>query len=117
MKVLVCGGRDCQEVDLIHKTLNAIHAEGPITLLIHGAAKGADWWAGQWAVSNGIDVCTFPANWAHHGKPAGPRRNTVMLLYSEPNLVVAFPGGSGTADMVKKAKAGGFTVMEVGVGA
>jgi hypothetical protein len=32
----------------------------------------------------------------------------------KPDLVVAFPGGRGTANMVKQARAAGVAVMEVG---
>jgi hypothetical protein len=37
-----------------------------------------------------------------------------MLEYG-PDLVVAFPGGRGTADMVRRAKAAGCEVLEVTV--
>jgi hypothetical protein len=54
------------------------------------------------------------AEWNRHGNKAGPIRNATMLAMKPPvKLVVAFPGGSGTADMVAKAKAAGLEVMEV----
>jgi len=55
----------------------------------------------------------FLANWRTHGKAAGPIRNQQMLDEGRPHLVVAFPGGTGTADMVRRAKAAGVPVMEV----
>jgi len=42
---------------------------------------------------------------------AGPERNAAMLGLG-PDLVVAFPGGSGTAGMVRLAKAAGVEVIE-----
>jgi phosphoribosylformylglycinamidine (FGAM) synthase-like amidotransferase family enzyme len=36
-----------------------------------------------------------------------------MLDESMPHLVIAFPGGRGTADMVKRSKAAGVHVLEV----
>jgi hypothetical protein len=36
-----------------------------------------------------------------------------MLGQGHPDLVVAFPGGRGTADMVRRANAAGVRVMEV----
>lgn len=36
-----------------------------------------------------------------------------MLSEGKPSLVVAFPGGEGTADMVRKARAAGVEVVEV----
>lgn len=53
-------------------------------------------------------------SWKDHGKAAGPIRNQLMLDDFKPDLVVAFPGGKGTADMVKKAQDAGVTVILVG---
>lgn len=51
----------------------------------------------------------FPRS-ATNGKAAGPIRNQRMLDEGKPDLVVAFPGGRGTADMVRRAKAAGVPV-------
>jgi hypothetical protein len=53
------------------------------------------------------------ALWEFHCKAAGPIRNGNMLLLSKPDLVVAFPGGSGTVGMCKKAYAQSIPVIEV----
>lgn len=37
-----------------------------------------------------------------------------MLDEGKPDLVVVFPGGTGTADMVRRAKKAGVEVIEVG---
>lgn len=92
--------------------MNMIHTETPITMVIQGGATGADWLAKYWARSHGIKDVEFKADWGK-GRSAGPKRNAVMLANSEPDLVVAFPGGAGTADMVKKAKNAGIRVIEV----
>jgi len=43
----------------------------------------------------------FPqGEWDELGKKAGPLRNQRMLDEGKPDLVVAFPGGGGTKDMV-----------------
>jgi len=52
------------------------------------------------------------ANWAELGRKAGPIRNQQMLDEGKPNLVVAFPGGRGTADIVRRARAAGIEVVE-----
>ena len=44
------------------------------------------------------------ADWAKYGPVAGPIRNQDMLDLHRPKMVIAFPGGKGTADMVKRAK-------------
>lgn len=111
MKVLVCGGRDFDDAQFVWSSLRAAHAKRPITLLIHGAAPGADLLAEQWAGATGVNYAAVPALWAMHGKAAGPRRNRAMLLL-EPDGVIAFPGGKGTADMVAAAEAAGIKVWQ-----
>lgn len=81
-------------------------------LVIHGDAPGADSLAGWWAEVRGAQNVRCPANWRLHGRKAGPMRNTAMLALN-PDLVVAFPGGTGTADMVSKATARGIKLKRV----
>jgi hypothetical protein len=102
MKVLVCGGRDYANFAFMCDVLDPIR-EGGISRIIHGGARGADSLAGRYAAMHGIEVEVYPADWEKHGKSAGPKRNAEMLAQSKPHLVVAFPGGKGTADMVKRA--------------
>jgi hypothetical protein len=83
------------------------------TLIIHGAAKGADTLAGRWAKEFNIPVLVFPADWKKYGRRAGPIRNAQMLSEGKPNLVVAFPGGRGTANMVGLSQKAGVPVYAV----
>jgi hypothetical protein len=128
MKVLVCGGRKFNDEALVNRVLGNIHSTENITLLIHGRATGADQLAGKWAKRNGVEVEEHAAKWSDLSHPdavirtrkdgtqydalAGLRRNSAMLERC-PKLVVAFPGGSGTADMVHKARLEFITVIEV----
>ena len=105
MKVLVCGGRDYDDDVTAFEVLDKIHAETPITAIIHGCAQGADYIAGWWARKNNIPEIRYPAKWGEHGRAAGPIRNQEMLDKEHPDLVVAFPGGRGTDDMKKRALA------------
>lgn len=50
---------------------------------------------------------------ARLGRAAGPMRNKQMLEEGKPDLVVAFPGGAGTENMVKQAKAAGIRVLRI----
>lgn len=115
MKVLVCGGRDYGSVvgerGKVFAVLNELHYTKPITMLIHGGARGADTVAGHWAESRRVACLTVWADWSL-GRIAGTLRNAKMLTW-EPDLVVAFPGGNGTAHMVRIAREGGFEVIEV----
>lgn len=110
MKILVCGGRNYRDREFIFWTLGSLPR--PVTCVVHGNAPGADSIADEWATECGIEVRPYPANWTLHGRRAGPIRNAEMLA-SEPDieLVVAFPGGNGTEDMIRKAKAKGINTL------
>jgi hypothetical protein len=115
MRILVCGGREFRDSDALDAFLDAIHlgSRGPVDLVIHGAARGADTMAGQWAERRGIACIAYEADWEHEGRAAGPIRNKQMLDEGILDLVIAFPGGRGTRNMVRQARARGFEVLEV----
>lgn len=113
-RVLVCGGRDYNDYDTLKTVLSALQIDrGGFSALIHGAAKGADTQAGIYAERHLIPVASFPADWQKDGRAAGPIRNARMLKEGKPDLVIAFPGGRGTADMVRQARKSGIEVIEV----
>ena len=112
MRVIVCGGRAYDDYEGLERTLDGLHERHRFTLLIHGACYGADRFAGKWATARGIPVESVPANWKRFGKQAGPHRNAEMLT-RKPDLVIAFPGGKGTADMVNKARKAGVEVKSI----
>lgn len=113
MRVLVCGGRNFCDLDGAHNRLDAMHYEKPISLIIEGGASGADRLGREWAGQNRVDSDTYFADWKTHGKAAGPIRNQRMIDEGKPDLVLAFPGGRGTADMVRRARTAGIEVVEV----
>jgi predicted Rossmann-fold nucleotide-binding protein len=113
MRLLVCGGRDYADARAVDAVLGTVLRHCGITVLIQGGADGADRLACDWARAHGIEVLTFPANWQEHGRAAGPRRNRQMLKEVRPHGVVAFPGGRGTADMVRQARAAGLKVWQI----
>lgn len=56
----------------------------------------------------------FRPLWEIHGQRlAGPMRNKQMLVEGKPELVIAFPGGTGTAHMCGIAEAAGVKVLKV----
>lgn len=111
MRVLVCGGRDYADKLELWRALDAW--DPAITEVISGMARGADAFAAEWAEEHEIPLHRFPADWDTHGKAAGPIRNQRMLDEGKPDVVVAFPGGRGTADMVRRAEAAGVKVVRV----
>lgn len=113
MRVLVCGGRNYNDADKVAAVLNKLHAEARIDVIIEGGARGADRLARQWAISRHVRLETFEADWENQGSFAGPARNHRMLLEGNPDVVIAFAGGKGTADMTKKAFKAGILVVEI----
>jgi hypothetical protein len=111
-RVLVCGGRHFSKFKLVCKALDEIHGNTPITCLISGGCSGADSLAKDWADARCISAAIFKADWAI-GPSAGPIRNQRMLDEGRPDLVVAFPGGRGTADMVRRANGANVPVLEI----
>lgn len=118
-RVLVCGGRDYFDRERVFAVLDGLHAERPIALIIHGAARGADSLAGEWAVSRGVEQTgdrykITSLDWQSLGPKAGPLRNQQMLDECKPDLVAVFPGGRGTANMMRRAQAANVPLMVVG---
>jgi hypothetical protein len=111
MRVLVCGGRDFDDRERLFSVMDWLHEGFQFTALIQGEARGADRLSGQWADERGIKNLRFPANWDLHGRRAGPIRNRQMLANGKPDLVVAFPGGAGTSDMIRQAQKAGIRVI------
>ncbi len=119
-RVLVCGGRAYADRAKVFSTLQTLHDETGFVTLIHGDAPGADTLAAAWARHGfksrerfTMGTISYPADWNTHGRAAGPIRNQQMIDECKPDLVVAFPGGRGTADMVRRARAADIPVQVV----
>lgn len=140
MKILVCGGREfgalpfktdplweerLKQYNFIMKRLNQLSVKyseffdpndnwlPSDIIIINGAADGADSVSSDWAIMRRAQLIEYPADWKKHKKAAGPIRNQEMLDKEQPDLVVAFPGGKGTADMVARARKAGVEVLEL----
>jgi hypothetical protein len=124
-RAIVCGGRRFSDVPLIWRTLDEIDqtwGNPALRCVIDGASDasngpyvGADYWAHQWALSRGRTTIRVPAKWDAYGRAAGPIRNGDMLAGHGANLVIAFPGGNGTRDMIARAELAGVEVIKVRV--
>ncbi len=113
LRLLVCGGRDFADKRILDAALSEMQAKHGIAAIIQGAAAGADTLAAEWGRSKGVPVEAFPADWETHRRAAGPIRNKQMLDEGRPDAVLAFPGGRGTANMVRQAEAAGVRVWKV----
>lgn len=112
--VIACGGRSYKNKEVVWNALDRLNRRMVITELRHGACgcdgefdasrlKGADRFADEWAIWRGVPTDPMPAWWSY-GRSAGPTRNKAMLDKGGVVVVVAFPGGAGTAGMVSLAK-------------
>ena len=108
MRTLVCGSRTFQDRAFLDRVLDTI---GP-TEIIHGDATGADTLAGEYARERDIPCTAYPPDRSLDGPGRDWKfnRNARMLHTSRPDLVVAFPGGPGTAHMVRTARKAGYRV-------
>lgn len=112
MRVLVCGGRDYHNADAVWGALDAVlkTCKHDYMTIIQGAARGADQLAVAWCLDRSVPYDSYKADWTKHGMAAGPKRNQRMIDEGKPDLVIAFPGGSRTADMIRRALAAGIEV-------
>jgi hypothetical protein len=97
--IIVTGGRDYDDWARLQDVLSVFN----VGLIIQGGASGADRLAKKFAEEYLINNVTVEADWNKHGRAAGPRRNWEMLMEYPKAIVVAFPGGAGTANCVKQA--------------
>ena len=103
MRVIVAGGRDAQPA--YELVVSAIAESGiEITELVHGAARGIDSAAGEWAERNKIPIKVFPADWSQHGRAAGPIRNRQMAEYADALIAVWDGNSRGTKNMIETAQ-------------
>jgi len=79
-------------------------------VIISGGAPGADTLALEWASTYGIPTIEMEANWGFYSKAAGGIRNEWMLKWAQPDLVIAFPGGPGTRNMIHAAMDKGIPI-------
>jgi len=106
--IIVCGGRDFSDAAAVAAYLGRLTRPFRI---VTGGAPGADALAQDWASRHAVPCDVVPADWATHGRAAGPLRNQRMLDEHQPVAVIAFPGGRGTLDMVRRAEAAGVRVF------
>lgn len=115
LRVLVCGGRDYSGTATVYAVLDDLLRTNAGLVVIEGGARGADRIARDWTTNHNegsVEHWSFPADWDKYGKRAGYIRNKEMLDVGKPDLVLAFPGGRGTADMIRQSRKAGVQVTE-----
>ena len=96
-KVIICGGREYSDFELLSKTCDYYLSHkinsGEEVIIISGCAKGADTLGERYAMSRGLKIMKFPADWNKYGKKAGFIRNEEMA--KEGNACIAFLSRKG----------------------
>lgn len=120
VRVCVTGGRTFNNTEWLWAGLDLIHElSGGITEIIEGGATGADMRAGEWSERRlGKKATVIPAEWEKFSaglklgqkNPAGMIRNNRMVAM-KPDIVLATPGGDGTAHMVGVSQKAGLQVI------
>jgi hypothetical protein len=103
VRLLIAGSRYWDDPVPIRQALERARP----TVLIHGAARGADSIAARLAYAMGIEVVAFPADWSI-GRAAGVIRNQRMLDEGRPDWAILFADyiatSYGTRDMLRRAE-------------
>lgn len=106
MRLIVAGGRDFNDYELLEYNLTHIlknFSYDEITLIC-GEAKGADSLGKNFALKNGIKIESYFPDWNLHGKRAGTIRNKQMAENGT-HLVAFWDGKSrGTNSMIELAE-------------
>ena len=105
MKLIIAGSRDFTDYKLLAETLKAEGLTGDtVDTVVSGCAHGADKLGEKWAVSQGIPITRFPADWDAYGKRAGFVRNSEMAEYADACIVFWNGTSKGTKHMIDIAK-------------
>lgn len=115
-KVIVAGGRDFADYDLLKSKLDNLLVNRDPVEIVSGTARGADKLGEFYARTSKLDLALFPADWKPNGvfdKSAGYKRNAQMADYAD--ALVAFWDGKsrGTMHMINLAKSAGLQVRVV----
>lgn len=141
MRILVSGSRHWDDYKTTQIILAGFDARYPELTIIEGGAPGADQMAQMYVRSNarpGLHLQTYAAQWNVHDregetpvkcwcppgqrvcKPAGHRRNQLMIDDGRPAVLLSFKDGldpklvsGGSEDMIKRAKAAGLHIIHI----
>ncbi len=108
MKTIIAGSRTIIDPAIVQDAIDA--APWDITEVVCGGAEGVDDIGATLALVHRIDVRIFNADWATHGKAAGPIRNRQMAAYADALIAVWDGSSRGTANMIQEATERGLRI-------
>lgn len=108
-KVVVAGGRDFNDYELLKETLNhLLQKKLPDVEIVSGAARGADALGERYAKEYNLGLHKKPADWDRYGKSAGYRRNAEMAKYADAAVCFWDGKSKGTKHMIDLAEKEGL---------
>ena len=99
-KVLVTGGPSFNNKELLERVLKQ---EAP-SVIIAGGLEGPETMATEYGRKHGIRRMSFPMPTPKYTRASAFERNSFMFETAKPDVVIAFPGGIDTHEVVKMAR-------------
>ena len=103
-RVIVAGGRDFFNYQLMESKLNKILSQKQNVVIVSGMANGADSLGIRYAREHGFLISYFPALWAQHGTKAGYIRNEEMAKNADACVCFWDGKSTGTKHMIDTAQ-------------
>ncbi len=104
MKIIIAGGRDFDDYDLLRESCDYLLKNQTEVEIISGCANGADKLGEKYAEERGYKITKFPANWNKFGKSAGFKRNIEMSEYADALIAFWDSESKGTSHMINQAR-------------
>ena len=112
-KVIIAGGRDFSDYELLLEKCDYYLTEKTNVEVVSGGAKGADILGERYAKERNLPLKIFLADWVTLGKRAGFVRNKEMAEYADALIAFWDKTSKGTKHMIDIAKEKGLSVKVV----
>lgn len=108
MRVIIAGGRDINDFDLL---LDAVEeSQFEITTVVSGGARGVDHMGEIFAEEMNLKLTVYKADWERNGRAAGPIRNRKMAENADALIAIWDGKSRGTKNMIETATKLGLLV-------
>lgn len=101
MRCIIAGSRYVHNYEHVVQAVKA--SKFPIDVVVSGGANGADQLGEKYALEWSLPVRVFNADWAKHGRAAGPIRNREMAENADALIAIWDGRSRGTKNMIKEA--------------
>jgi len=108
MKVIIAGGRDYHNYETLLEAIT--ESQFDITTVVSGGANGVDALGERYAEEMNKTLNVYEADWATHGRAAGPIRNRKMAENAEALIAIWDGQSRGTKNMIETATKKGLRV-------